>query len=145
SSHSRIMDYAVWVGLEGRWMMFSRLSHHERRFAIVAQYADGSIKPMPLPGQRPSTLDDQDLWTFHLRDPVELELASGLAARSTERKAYARYLCQRFSSGAGAAIVSISWKYQSVDILDPAQARAAGTNLHFSSTGWNLLEQFSCG
>ncbi len=130
--------YAHGTGLDARWKMFSYSTHHNWRYEIKAQYADGTEVVLPLARQSPRTFLQN--WLFDFRTA---KFHLNIYSSPWQRESYARYLCRRYRNRDGVSIDSIIWKRHDQKIFDPITAKARGTHRDFQ-TYKTILGHYPC-
>lgn len=119
-----IRRYAHIVGLDNRWMMFSRLPRFDWWFVIKAKHRDFTHEVLPLPRQSERSFAQRVFFDFK-----EAKLHLNIYHRPQARWAYGRHLCRATADRTGTLPLAIVWERHYQNILPRSEAAASGTHL----------------
>jgi hypothetical protein len=119
-----IRRYAHIVGLDNRWMMFSRLPRFDWWFVIKAKHRDWTHEVLPLPRQSERSFGQRVFFDFK-----EAKLHLNIYNYPQARRAYGRHLCRTTGERTGTVPLAIVWERHYQDILERSEAAASGTHL----------------
>ncbi len=116
--------------------MFAHNSRFNWWYVVKAEYADSTVVDLPLPGQRPGTF-----WQRNLFDFREAKLNLNLYPNILPRKAYSFYLRRQYPTHGDFPLTSIIWELHYQYILDPMDSALHRSHLDPNVTT-RLLNQF---
>lgn len=131
----------VYAGLSGQnntWGLFVHIPRVATRTAVRAEYADGTVVTLPLPLQ-----SERTFWRRRFFDLKETRLLRSQETSAEVRHACADFLCRRYPEHDGSPVRAVAWYGESLNILPPREAEAAGT--HLGPPVWaGVIERVPC-